>query len=60
MDKKIPNITSTLINYLEEIYPMKSPALTDSERDIFFNVGIQEVISKLKKLKEEQKTKYNK
>lgn len=39
---------------------MKSPALKDTERDIFFNVGIQEVISKLKELKANQKTNYRK
>ena len=60
MDKKVPNITKTLIDYLESIYPMKPPSIEDSERSIFFRAGIQEVISKLKQLKEEQKTRYGK
>ncbi len=59
MDKKQPKVTGVLIKYLEEIYPLKAPSLQSTEREIFFNVGIQEVIEKLKRIHEDQKkTKY--
>lgn len=57
-EKKLPHITSTLIKYLEETYPLKSPSIEDTERVIFFRAGMREVVDKIKQLYQEQKTRY--
>jgi hypothetical protein len=50
---KKPKITPELIAYLTEIYPLHPPALADSDRQIWMNVGIQTVITHLKALMEQ-------
>ncbi len=46
---KIPHVSTELIEFLEQIYPLRSPKMDETERSIFVRVGHQEVIAMLKK-----------
>ena len=51
---RIPPVTQELIEFLKEIYPIRMPKLTETEREIFVRVGHQEVIRTLEKFYAEQ------
>lgn len=52
---KRPLIAPDIVAYLKNIYPMKSPCITDTDRQIWVDVGIQTVITHLNNLVEQQK-----
>ena len=43
-----------LVEYLARLFPNKCPSMTDSEREIFANVGAQRVIAKLQQIASSQ------
>jgi hypothetical protein len=46
-------ITEELIKHLKQEFPLRSPRITDSDREIWVKVGHQEVISYLERKLEE-------
>lgn len=56
MDNKVkpPVITQELINYLSSIYPDTVPKVSDSDRDIWVNVGAVSVVRHLESIKKRQ------
>lgn len=50
----IPNITSDLVEYLENICPDQSPSLSTADRNIWFNAGKVDLVRHLRSLFEEQ------
>lgn len=55
MDK--PKITRTLVKYLKEIYPLRKPSMTSTDREIYYNVGQVDVVEHLANLLEQQEKK---
>ena len=56
----IPNISESLLQYLEELYPDKAPDLSMEEKQIWFSAGQVAVIRHLKdQFKLQEETKYN-
>ena len=51
---KTPIISHELLSYLRQIYPLQSPSIDDSDREIWLNVGIQTLINHLAYLQEKQ------
>ena len=50
----IPHISKELIEFLDQLYPLKSPKLDETERSIFARAGQRQVIETLKKFHEDQ------
>ena len=56
----IPNISESLLQYLEELYPDKAPDLSMEEKQIWFSAGQVAVVRHLKdQFKLQEETKYN-
>ena len=47
MKDKDPQITKPLLEYLKRVYPTTTPEFDTPEREIFYNLGVQSVITKL-------------
>lgn len=45
---KAPALALALVEYVESLYPDRCPALTDTDRDIWFKAGQAEVARKLR------------
>lgn len=54
---KEPYISKELIEFLDQIYPLKNPSLTETERSIFARAGQRQVVDTLRKLHEDQVAK---
>lgn len=50
----IPPISKELLEFLDQLYPLKSPKLDETERSIFARAGQRMVIDTLKKFHEDQ------
>lgn len=53
-DLKQPYIKTELLDYLQRLFPDRSPELTETDRVIWFNRGAAEVIRHLQLLHERQ------
>lgn len=51
---KTPVIPKALIEYLERLYPDRTPDLTDSDRMVWYNAGRVSVVRKLRAEYEKQ------
>ena len=52
--KHLPEITKELMEYLEGICPDKAPALSATERQIWFDAGKVDLVRHLRSIYEEQ------
>lgn len=59
-DFKLPMYSEDLIRILNEWYPLKTPDINDSEREIFFKAGKREVVEVLLNLLQDKKEKIKK
>jgi len=56
----IPNISESLLQYLEELYPDKAPDLSMEEKQIWFSSGQVAVVRHLRdQYNLQEETKYN-
>tara|TARA_R100000781_G_scaffold32951_1_gene23974 strand:+ start:759 stop:932 length:174 start_codon:yes stop_codon:yes gene_type:complete len=56
----IPNISESLLQYLEELYPDKAPDLSMEEKQIWFSAGQVAVVRHLRdQYNLQEETKYN-
>lgn len=53
MDKPFPHVSPALVAALEELFPMRLPAETDTDRKIWMEVGKQGIIQFLRSKMEE-------
>ena len=51
---RIPHVPKELLEFLEELYPLRMPRVDETEREIFVRVGHREVLRTLKKFYDEQ------
>ena len=51
---RIPPISKELIDFLNELYPMRMPKMDETERQIFVRVGHREVVRTLEKFYADQ------
>lgn len=49
-----PYISKDLLEFLDRLYPLKNPTLTETERSIFARAGQRMVIDTLRKYHEDQ------
>lgn len=49
-----PHISAELIDWLDQLFPLQSPELDDSERVIFHSVGQRSVVEHLRAIHNEQ------
>lgn len=56
VESKIPFITDELLDYLQRLYPDRSPDPTQSERDIWINRGAVGVVRHLTAVHKEQRS----
>jgi hypothetical protein len=55
-----PNIDKQIVDYLEEVYPDKSPDINMEEKQIWFNAGQVSVVRHLKdQFRLQEETKYS-
>lgn len=48
--KKLPPVSEALVEYLDrDAFPLRSPSIKDSEREIFVRVGERKVVEFLKR-----------
>lgn len=51
---KIPPISKELLAFLDELYPLRSPKMDETERSIFARAGQRQVIETLQKFHKDQ------
>lgn len=51
---KLPIIELHLLEYLEKVFPDQCPNVSDTDRDIWMNVGSVQVVRHLKDIYEQQ------
>jgi len=56
MKAPVPVITESLLEYLDEVFPDKCPALSESKRQIWANVGTRKVVDHLRALFNKQRS----
>jgi len=52
--EEFPNVSKVFIESLEELVPKKMPTLLDKDREIWYNVGVQSLITLLRDIHEMQ------
>jgi len=52
--RNVPDLSSSLIKSLDELYPTRFPDLSWSDREIWFKAGQRNVVDFLKKTYDEQ------
>lgn len=52
--EKIPKVLPELTEWLDRQFPIQTPALTDTEREIFFKAGQRAVVEHLISILKEQ------
>tara|TARA_R100000664_G_C2731493_1_gene121943 strand:+ start:541 stop:750 length:210 start_codon:yes stop_codon:yes gene_type:complete len=52
--RNVPDLSSSLIKKLDELYPKRFPDLSWSDREIWFKAGQRNVVDFLKKVHDEQ------
>ncbi len=52
--KGIPHVSEDLLEYIERLYPDKSPSLKTPEREVWFRAGQASVAVKLRAVFDEQ------
>ena len=53
-EDSFPKVTKDTLDALEQLYPLRSPKFTDTEREIWAQVGRREVITLLRNKFNEQ------